>query len=328
MSGSIRQPPPRSAPTLRFDRTVPRQIAHRRALSEVFISDWAHTGDDEFVVAAQAPRAHCLWHDRPASHHDPLVMLEASRQATFVVAHSHYGVPTAMRFMLQDIEFRVADLAHFQDDHRTPLEGIFHLTLTDKQEHAGVLNGLRFSAELAIGGSTAMTLSGGIVFVARDDYELLRAHMRARKRLDGLTAAAPAPPIEAASIGRRDPRNVVIGEAEPGAGGELRFPLVVDRTHPSFFDHPQDHVPGPVMVEAYRQAGIVAAVRSGAIGPACAVTSCATRFTDFAEFEAPAECSAAVVGTADEGVVAIRAGMHQLGQQLAEAEIELTEVTL
>ena len=67
-------------------------------------------------------------------------------------------------------------------------------------------------------------------------------------------------------------------------GRDCRYTAIVDRTHPCFFDHPLDHLPGALVIEVYRQAAIAAAASDGVGEPADAVvTRCAVQLSDFAE---------------------------------------------
>ncbi|MCP4655465.1 MAG: acyltransferase domain-containing protein [bacterium] len=71
-------------------------------------------------------------------------------------------------------------------------------------------------------------------------------------------AGEPVPPAcldrEAMSRQSRHPGDAVIGELLVDPAGEtISAPLVVDQTDPFFFDHPYDHVPGVLFVEAVRQ---------------------------------------------------------------------------
>jgi hypothetical protein len=293
---------------LSYAQTVPCTIAHRRAVGEVFVTDSARIGDDEFALAVQVPRAHSLWYDREAGYHDPLAMAEAARQGSFVVVHRHLGVPLDLPFSMQRYEFAVDSLEAFRDNEKSPLEGELRYRLSDRIERDGELGSMRIDGSLVIGGTRAMTVSGDVVFMSREDYTALRRFRRARKPL-GTAAGVVVKPVDAALVGRRDPRNVVLGE------GNL---LVIDRRHPSFFDHDYDHVPGPLMVEGFRQIAIVAAGEAGVLpSPAAAMVRCRVTFDDFAEFEAPVELSAEVVGDV------VRVGVHQFGKQLVEGEVEL-----
>ncbi len=320
-------PNTQASSALRFDRTVPRQLAHRRALGEVFVADSVQAGEGEYLLAVQVPRAHSLWFDRRIHYHDPFSMVEAARQSAFVVVHRHLGVPVGLPFSLQRVEFRIDDLAAYRDDLQSPLEGVLRLHLSDPPKPDADLGSLSFEGELEIAGARAMTVSGGIVFLSENDYEALRAFQRRRKPLDsGAAEAHPVRALEPAQVGRFDERNVVIGDPREGAARELRFPLIVDRTHPAFFDHSFDHVPGPLLGEAFRQAALVAACRVGALGsPVAAVTACDAGFSDFGEFEAPIEISATVQPTREGGDVIVDMGVHQFGKQIALGTLELRE---
>lgn len=313
--------PAAGAARLSFERTVPRELVHRVALGEVFVTDSAQTGDDAYAVAVQIPRSHSLWFDRRALYHDPLAAVEAGRQGTFVVAHTHLGVATGQPASVQAIDFRVTDLGCFRDD-TTPLEGVFNVILQETFELGGVVTGMRFTAELVTGGRTAMTIGGRLTFIPSDDYEMLRAAQRAAKPLADDPSRRPRP-IDPALVGRFDERNVVISDPTRDAAG-WRASVIVDQRHPAFFDHPQDHIPGPLMVEAYRQTALVAAMREGALtSPVAAVTRCQAAFTDFGEHEGLVECVASVTGAGDADAE-MRLVLEQFGKPIAEAHVELT----
>jgi A-factor biosynthesis hotdog domain len=311
---------------LSFEQTVPRADAHRRALGEVFVTDSVQTADDEFLLAVQIPRAHSLWFDRLAPYHDPLSTAEAARQAAFVVVHRHVGLPHGLPFSLRRFEFHVEDLDAYRDDARSPLEGILRFRLAGHDKRDGGVGSLSYQGSLTIDGSLAMTVGGDIVFLPRTDYEALRAYQRRRRRVENHRPAACPEPIDAELVGRLDRRNVVIAEASRSgaADAEVRYPLVVDRTHPSFFDHDYDHVPGPLIAEAYREAAIVTATRAGALtSPVAAMTSCDATFAGFAEFEATIDCSASVGAVSDEGRVTVQVGLHQFEERIATGEVEV-----
>jgi A-factor biosynthesis hotdog domain len=88
---------------LRFDRGVPRDLVHRRAVAEVLITDTIQVAEDEFLLGAQLPRAHSLWSDRRSSYHDPLLTIEICRQACLALPHRYYGVPEEWHFVSKRI---------------------------------------------------------------------------------------------------------------------------------------------------------------------------------------------------------------------------------
>jgi 2-oxo-3-(phosphooxy)propyl 3-oxoalkanoate synthase len=305
-------------PDLTFDRTVSRELAHRRAVGEVFVTDSARLSDDEFALALQIPRAHSLWGDRDVPWHDPFATAEAARQGAFVVVHRYLGVPVEVPFTMRTFEFSVADLHAYQDNRRSPLEGVLRYRISDRRGHGGRLGSMRVDGTLTVDATVAMRVGGDVAFMSRDDYLALRAFQRASKPVD--TSTAPdVRPVDAVAVGRVDRRNVVVGEPV----GKY-YPLVVDRAHPSYFDHDYDHVPGPFCVEGLRQAAVLAAVESRALDtPVAAMSGCDVRFHDFGEFEGPLYVSAEIVDSASDGHVHVLVGLHQFGKELVSGRIDL-----
>lgn len=316
---------PDATTALSFERTVPRSDAHRAALGEVFVADSLQTGEDEYLLAVQIPRAHGLWWDRQAPYHDPMATAEAARQGAFVIVHRHLGVPHGTPFSLRRFGFHVESLDAYRDDERSPLQGVLRFSLARSGDPRASSGGLSYEGELAIGGSRAMRIGGEMIFVSSDDYAALRAYQRRRKPLDGGTPVRAPEPLDAGRVGRLDRRNVVVAEPAEDREGELRCRLIIDRRHPSFFDHAYDHVPGPLIGEGFRQTAILAALRANRLSsPVVAIVGCEATFSDFGELEAPLECSAYFVQSTGDGLVRVDVGLHQFGQRIAEGQVELS----
>lgn len=309
---------------LNFSQTVPCTIAHRRALGEVFVADSAQADRDEFVFALQVPRAHSLWNDRRIPCHDPFSMGEAARQATFVLIHRYLGIPREQPFTLRRFTLRVHDVDAFHDDEATPLEGVLRYRVRNRNGLATGIGVLGLHGDLFLRGRHAMSVSAEVVSMVSADYAVMRAFQRAQRPESQGGEAVPT--IAAAVVGRYDERNVVISEphSAPVNGAEMRFTLVLDQRHPSFFDHSYDHLPGPVAVEGLRQAAVVTATGTGALAtPITVVTGCEVDFGAFGYLEHPLECSAEVRGVADDGPVEVAVGMYQFGSRLIDGKITL-----
>lgn len=78
------------------------------------------------------------------------------------------------------------------------------------------------------------------------------ASQRANLKLLPATLAAPQP-LPCVHILDRSPAHIVIATPEHKPDGQLTAQLKVDETHPYFFDHPLDHVPGILMLEGMLQ---------------------------------------------------------------------------
>jgi A-factor biosynthesis hotdog domain len=316
----------RSPLDLTFEQTVPRSLVHRTALAEVYVADSVQTGEDEFALAVQVPRAHCVWFDRRAPYHDPLSTAEAARQGVYVVVHRHVGVPPRTTFSMQRLELRVVSLNAYRDDGRSPLQGVLALRLVERVGSGGAFGSMYFEGRLSVGGAVAMTMAGDLAFMPPDDYAALRAYHRRRNPLAGPRGPVGGPAIAAFEHGRRDQRNSVLAgpDADWTCDGAARYAVIVDQEHPSFFDHRYDHVPGPLIIEAYRQAAVVTAHRAGALpSPVAAITGCKVAFTDFAELDARIDCIAAVDDAVDGGGVGVTVGLEQFGKAISTGRVEL-----
>ncbi|MEV0033323.1 AfsA-related hotdog domain-containing protein [Nocardia sp. NPDC050793] len=319
----IRFPAPPSE--LTFDRTVARSHAHRRALGEVFVADSVADGDSVFYTALQIPRAHSLWYDRTTVYHDPFAMAEAARQGSFVILHEHVGVPVGLPFSMQRYEFDVTDREAFRDDEKAPLQGVLRYEIVSRVDRSADFSDLTLAGELTVDGRVAMELSADVVFLARADYEALRAYQLGRVAAGGPDYTAA--PLPAAAVGRRDSRNVVIG-APVAVGSDWDYPLLPDRRHPALFDHDYDHVPGPFIIEAFRQAALDTAVREGMLGtPDAMVVSCSSRFAQFAEFGAPIECRTTPLDPTRPGTARVELELRQFDKVLTVGALELAELT-
>ncbi|WP_062213834.1 AfsA-related hotdog domain-containing protein [Streptomyces sp. NBRC 109706] len=319
------EPPLPAGVDLGFERTVPRELAHRRQLGEVFVADSARVGEgeDDFVMSFQIPRAHSLWSDRDPAHHDPFASAEAARQAIFVMLHRHVGVEVGLPFSLQRISFRVEDPAAYRDDDRSPLEGFARYRIVERSRRGADVTGMRLAGTIGIAGRRAMTLTAQLAFMSRADYDVFRAFQRGQKPV-ATARATPVTRLAPAAVGRSIPRNVVIGTPRHAQGGGEPL-LALDQGHPAFFDHDYDHIPGPLMAEAMRQAAVAAADAAGLARPADALAVGLTaKFLDFAEFEADLVCEAKVGdGTDDEGRLPVAVVLRQFGKPVVEGRVDL-----
>jgi hypothetical protein len=320
---------------LDFEQTIPRRLVHRRGDSEVFVCGSTALDQDQFAVAVQMPRAHLLWSDRVSGFHDSLMAIEAGRQASIMLAHAYYGLPPDIMMIARSSTVRVKDRAAFRDDGATPLEGAFVMRLAEKASSGGVPVSMRFEGDLFLAGANAMSMSGTLVFTPQEDYEILRAQSRARKQLSAAPAARRLPALVAPGlVGRRLQDNVVIGDdpclgSAAGEGaGLIRHAIIVDQANPCFFDHPLDHVPGQLLLEACRQSAIITAVRDRVLpGPACMVTACTVSLSDFVELDEIADCSATVVPSpVATGAACLRVSVRQFGTQVGDVELQLSAV--
>ncbi|YCH17934.1 hypothetical protein M1E17_03185 [Arthrobacter sp. D1-29] len=224
-----------------FSNTVPRELVHRRAISEVFMTDIHRVGEGRYLAAAQWPRLHPFFHSG-AGAYDTALIAESLRQATILVAHAMEGVPLGQVFLMPDMA--VQSLGGHAGDPGTPAEVHVLLDASVSRRNAHGPGAMRIKARFDVGGRAIATGTAGARLVDPESY----ARMRRRAGADG-----PSPqtkPLPAELVGHRFSHNVVLGHEGPAGS----WPLHVDGSNPTFFDHPLDHVPGLLMVEAVRQA--------------------------------------------------------------------------
>ncbi|MFE7096935.1 ScbA/BarX family gamma-butyrolactone biosynthesis protein [Streptomyces erythrochromogenes] len=282
MTGPAQQDELRSA--LRFDSTVPRAMVHRAAIAEVFLTDSRRVPDraDTYEVAAQLPRAHIM--GEQSGTHDFLLLIEMLRQAGVFLAHAYEDVALDESFIFRHLQTEVRDRSALRTGDR-PARAVATLTVLPQRKRNGRVQAIDFSGTLAIDGKDALRCSGGLAFFTRGVYHALRD--RRRSTLADTLGALPTHVAAApASVGRRDPYNVVI--TQPLAAGESAFAATVlsDTTHPHLFDHQLDHVPGNLLLEAARQLAAASVSSLHAISATgLQVTAMDAQFHEFAELD-------------------------------------------
>lgn len=297
------------AADLSFESTVPRAIVHRHAVSEVFLTDSARLSDTEFLVAAHLPTAHGFFGDlaRPGRA-DPMYFVEVSRQACVLLAHRYYGVPRGYGFVFRSSTMTVLDAEALRLGAE-PARVVLTVDVPEVRYRHGTAELMELSVLAAVDGRPAIRFTGVQLMLPRETFGQLRAA--------GIAQAAHRPgrqdgaPLDARLVGRTSPRNVVLSPTSPPAGGELAWELVVDQSHPVFFDHPQDHVPGLLLVEAIRQAAVAA------VGRPAELDSIELSFDRFVELGVTAEARA----TVDGATVAVQ--LVQSGQPVAGATVRV-----
>ncbi|SHN08581.1 AfsA-related hotdog domain-containing protein [Actinacidiphila paucisporea] len=298
---------------LNFDQFVPPTTVNRRSPREVFVTDHTRTGPDEFAIAVRVAHDHPLWSDQRAPWHDPVAMTEAFRQAFVVVRHEYLDVQRGTPSAVQQVTLDVSELDAFRADGSTPLQGVVKVRVTQTDSTFDI------AGDFLVGGARAMSLSFGSILFPRESYREIRDYQRSRRALDA-GSAPDAKPIDPELVGRRDRGNVVIGPAvRPD-----RYPLLVDRTHPSFFDRDYDHIPASLLIEAMRQSALRSAAEAGLCAGDAALTRAELDFGIFVEIDVPAECAVSVTGR--PGTVAASIGIDQAGVRVASGTLELTEL--
>lgn len=309
-----------------FEATVPRAFAHKRAVEEMFLTDIIVDPRRERVLAcAQLPRSHALHNEVENGVHDLLLILETGRQGMTIYGHIRLEVPEETAFVMSGLRADVIDWEAMRQG-----EGPGELVIDvpsgkERRDRRGRVRGYTLTGTGSIDRRPAIQIDGEAVLIPAALYERVRSAQVG----DG-TEIPPAPePVDPARVGRRLVRNVVVGDAVRREG-ELCCALIADVAHPSFFDHPLDHVPGMLMLEAARQAALLYLEELGWSPTETMLDGCEAHFTQYAALSPPASCRVCA-GERPQGAEAspverLRAHFAQAGVDIGYVDLRLRPI--
>ncbi|WP_105968770.1 ScbA/BarX family gamma-butyrolactone biosynthesis protein [Streptomyces geranii] len=287
--------------------SVPRQLVHRAAIAETFPTGWSRTETDRFSVCAQWPRVHCLHVSADRTAYDPLLVVETVRQAGTLLNHTEYQVPLDHQFVLQ--EFRITTFPEHLGVGPLPAEPTVDITFYDIRHRGKRLVSARYEADVRLDGElvahadVAFTCTSGAVF----------SRLRGGRTAAGVTALPVPPGLPAADVGRDSAADVVLAVPQRG---HRDWQLRVDTGHAVFFDHPLDHIPGMLLLEAARQAALARTGPDGGLIP----VSFDTTFHQFAELDQPTW-----IESTDQGDGALKVVGTQEGRTVFECVVGTVE---
>lgn len=250
--------------------TVPKEFVHRSGVAEVMLTRWERVDDTHFTLSAQLPRRHGFFTTVDGCH-DPLLIAETIRQTGILLAHAEFGVPLGHQFLMWDLTvgLRPENLLV----QGTPAALDISVTCTDIKRRGANLSGMHYAAVIRRDGEVAATGSATFTCTSPAVYDRLRAP-RVGDAVVPIPLTSPTAPQE---VGRLSPTDVVLSPTPAPDRWQLR----VDTGHPVLFDHPVDHVPGMVLLEAARQAA------AAFLGRPCLPVGLTSEFTRYAELNAP-----------------------------------------
>ncbi|MFJ5293102.1 MULTISPECIES: ScbA/BarX family gamma-butyrolactone biosynthesis protein [unclassified Streptomyces] len=276
-------------------------LVHRTRAEDTFAIGWSQLGERHFSVQARLPSKHPFFSPADGDTYDPLLLVETMRQASIMVSHAGLAVPLGYHFMLSDLEFtcRPQYLGVDAEAADMDVEVFLPEIATNK---SGQPSRLTCHWIMRRAGWVVATGVGQTRFTSPSVYRRLRAGREASG-----VSVPPVPRLAPYRVGRSRAQDVLLCE-----GGERNeWLLSVDTTLPTLFQHPNDHVPGMVLLEAARQA----ATATAGPGPYVPSSGSAT-FRQYAEFGAPFRLRTEIVR---KGVCAgDRTGVRVVGHQSGE----------
>ncbi|MFF8569200.1 ScbA/BarX family gamma-butyrolactone biosynthesis protein [Streptomyces albidoflavus] len=249
---------------------VPKELVHRHNPAEVLLTGWERRDEDSFGLTARWPADHRFFADVNGCH-DSMLAAETIRQAGSLLLHAEYEVPFGHHFVMRDLSLSTRQGALAV--RALPGELELDVTCHDVKRRGEAVLGLYYEAVLRRDGQVVGHGGASVSCVTPATYRRLRA-----PQLDG---AGPPPPLTAPvaphDVGRHSPADVVLSPTEERG----RWLLRTDTSHPVLFEHPVDHVPGMMLLEAARQAAIATLGRTA---PPSELTG---EFSRYAELHRP-----------------------------------------
>ncbi|GAB7101935.1 ScbA/BarX family gamma-butyrolactone biosynthesis protein [Streptomyces phaeofaciens JCM 4814] len=214
---------------------------------------------------------------------DPMLLLECCRQAETYLAHTFFGVEADAAFALRSwsmlIDWDAIALVPTTSLHTLVMatDGLAPVRWGDRT------TGLGPSFRLMVGSRIIGRVELKVSYVPRKTYDVVRSRGRDGRpptsdRLPRQSCAEVVPPASVGRLSRADTLLSDMTQREDTMSACLRVPV----DHRSLFDHPQDHVPGTVLVEAARQLATYVSTQPHAV----ALTSMEATFRSYTELDA------------------------------------------
>lgn len=302
--------------TITAATTVPKELVHKRAVEEVLLTGWEPTGPDTYRVTARWPRVRAAL-AAGGGLYDPMLLVETVRQSFPLLSHAAFDVPLGHHLVWDRFSFALVpelllvDRPADQDWDDIRLD----VVCQDVVRRGNRVCALTLSYMISRAGEPLATAQTRFTVQAPAIYRRLRAE-RADAAEMMARAVTPGPPIRTARPDAATSQDVALSATDHARRWQLR----VDTSHPVYFDHPVDHVPGALLLDACRQA-------AQAIAPSAPVLAVAMEcvFTSYVELDEPCLVEAARLPRDPAGRDRIGVTLHQ-GPETASCSTVVTVV--
>ncbi|WP_182875553.1 ScbA/BarX family gamma-butyrolactone biosynthesis protein [Microbispora sp. H10670] len=307
-------PEPAGGAHLPGPRFVSRELVHKSAAERVLLTDGVRQAPDSFIIAAMLPRDHCLYQQDDSGWTDPMLPTEALRQAGYYIQHRFYGVPETHKFILGAVTLEIDGTT---PPSRTPwLPVNLRVTCAPTAKWTCRRLCMRLEVEVSVAG---VVCGHGSLLSQAVDPRVYQA-IRGRKAAPPLHESVPfiGCPLSPGEVGRQRKEDVLLADDGNADGWLLRL----DDSNTEMVDHHVDHVPGMVVLEAFRQAAL--AVTHPPAGHRAMVTGLRSEFASFCELDTPVRITARPrPGCGDADRMVVRVVAEQNGDEVAAGTVEL-----
>jgi hypothetical protein len=247
-------------------------LARKTVTDEVLVTGWTQLALTVQQVTVQWPTLHSFYIQD--GRYSSLLLTESLRQALAVLTHGVHHIPLSHPLGWEQVHsFVNPHTLSVASEPATVTLLITHRSV--RRRHLGSVH-LTSHIEVLRGDEHAGAADLTYTSFSPKVYRRLRAR-HADPQQAVAQAPPPTPPLPASTVGRTHERDVVLSATDSPHQWQLR----VDVGHRVLFDHPHDHVPGMVLLEAAAQAAQAEADR-----PVTA-TEFDTSFYRYVEFDRP-----------------------------------------
>lgn len=279
---------------------VPKEYAHLHDESSVVVTGWTRHDDAVYTLTAQWPTP------TVEGPYDPRVLAQTIRQSGLVIVHAEYGVPLTHQTLLYDFNYTVHP--DFRVSPAEPPALDIEVRATETRRSGRVISALRMDIRIRQGGVTVARADTEFGWVSPAAYRRLRGEHLA---VDWGSWTVPEP-VAPHMVGRTDPVDVFLAAGDrPG-----RWQLRNDIGNRLLFDHPVDHVPGLVLIEAAYQAAHAAAAPAHFVP-----TDLASSYERYVEFNEPCWLQTELIPFPASGRLTVRVIGLQGGQRVFRVDL-------
>jgi 2-oxo-3-(phosphooxy)propyl 3-oxoalkanoate synthase len=291
---------------------TPMVLTHRTSTQDTFATTWTSVGEHHFRVRILLPNDHPFFTPSPGGYHDPLLIVEAMRQASIMVGHAGHGIPMDNHFILSGIEF--ACRPEYLGVGSGPTELELDVVLSHLEYSAGRPSFLHYNWVLWRCSDIVATGVAPTHFISPRAYHRLR---------NGQTTPgkdiSPGPVLAPRAVGREHAQDVLLAPGDQ----PHQWRLAVDTCHPTLFQRPNDHIPGMVLLEAARQAAYTLLSPAPFVPSAGRIT-----FQRYVEFDSPCLITARTIQkTADRQSTQVSINGVQENQSVFNCMLEAPAVS-
>ncbi|GAA0598558.1 hypothetical protein HPO96_21265 [Kribbella sandramycini] len=287
-------------------------LVRKEKSDEALVLDWRALPDLVQQVTVRWPQQHSFYTE--GDRYTPLLFTETLRQALALLSHDVHEIPLGHRLGWERIRSWINAKALAVGDADVVTLQVSHPSVTRRRLGSTYLVS---RIDALIGNLHA---GGAEVHYSAHPpaiYNRLRGPYADAK--DAFQRAIPVPAaVPAALVGRGDTGNVVLSPTEDAHTWQLR----VDTTHRVLFDHPHDHIPGMVLLEAAAQAA------QACLPVPVTTTGFDTQFFRYVEFDQPCFFTAEPGPPTPQGRSVVQIHATQSGHPVCTAAISTEPLDL